>query len=89
MRGGTSWLLIPAIGLMDTSMRGYRCYFLNGADHICGVEQFMSPDDGAALERGRRLFARRRDVYSGYEVWQEARRLWKSPREKVNAHRSA
>ena len=89
MRGDGSRFFIPAIGLMGTSMRGYRCYFLDGADRICGVEQFMSPDDSAALEKGRRLFARRRDMYSGYEVWHEARQLWKSPRERVNAQRSA
>ena len=61
-------------------MPEYRCYFLDSADHIRGVEEFMGPDDTEAIVEALRLFTER-DYYPGFEVWQGKRRLSSGQRE--------
>jgi hypothetical protein len=56
-------------------MAHYRCYFLDGAGAIRGVETVMSIDDGAALEAARVLLARR-SAFVGFELWRGDRRVY-------------
>jgi hypothetical protein len=53
-------------------MRDYRCFFLDGENHIRDVEVFNGADENAAIRQAQRLLAQR-DYHSGFEVWQGAR----------------
>lgn len=55
-------------------MTDYRCYLLDGQGTIRAVEEFCSPDDGAALARAREMLDRHSHLY-GLELWQRQRRV--------------
>lgn len=56
-----------------------RCYFMRDG-HNAAVEVLRSAtDDQAAIQEARALFAARRDRFSGFEVWDRARFLYRYP----------
>ncbi len=56
-------------------MAEYRCYLLDGAGAIRGVEAMSCDGDDRAIARARDMLARRPE-YSGFEVWQRNRRVY-------------
>jgi hypothetical protein len=60
-------------------MPAYRCYYINDRDRIVGMDAYVAGDDGEAIEQAKRLLADRADsLYSGCEVWDGSRRVWRS-----------
>ena len=62
-------------------MLTYRCYFLNKADAIVGVEEIDCADDEDARQAALKLL-RERPSYA-IEVWDRARKLLRHMREPV------
>jgi hypothetical protein len=56
-------------------MAQYRCYFLDGAGAIRGVETVIGVDDDRALDAARDLLARR-PAFAGFELWRGERRVY-------------
>jgi len=56
-------------------MAQYRCYLLDAAGAIRGVETVIGVDDGSALEAAREVLARRPD-FAGFELWRRDRRIY-------------
>lgn len=52
----------------------YRCYLLDGAGAIRGVETVAGPDDPSALAEARRRLDESAE-YHGFELWQRNRRV--------------
>ncbi|HEY1381998.1 MAG TPA: hypothetical protein VGF43_00205 [Dongiaceae bacterium] len=51
-------------------MPAYRFYFIDGTDHIRGVEVIDCADDAAAKQRSEAILHERKDV-AAIEVWRE------------------
>jgi hypothetical protein len=58
----------------------YRCYLLDGAGAIRGVEIVRGIDDRQAIDEARELLAGRRE-YHGFELWRHDRRVCTEARE--------
>lgn len=64
-----------------------RCYlFRNG--HIAAVEMLTAASDEALVAQAREIFAKRETNYDGFEVWDRARLIYRSP-DLPPAYRSA
>lgn len=55
-----------------------RCYFFRD-HHIVAVEVLARQADTIAIDRARRLFEQRKGRYSGFEVWDGARFIYRFP----------
>jgi hypothetical protein len=53
----------------------FRCYFLDGYEHIAASEDIDAVAADEAIDRARAML-RRRSHHRGVEVWQGARRLY-------------
>ena len=57
-------------------MSNYRCYFVNSADHIVGVEDIVARTDVEAVKRARALMTC--PVGCTVEVWEDSRLVQKN-----------
>ena len=56
-----------------------RCYFLRGG-RIAGVEILpLGLSDEDAIARAHTLSSKRKDLFDGFEVWDRARFVFRSP----------
>ena len=55
----------------------YRCYFLDRANRIQGVEVLDAADDAQAVAMAKRLLAKA--SAPGFEVWERARPVLQQP----------
>jgi hypothetical protein len=55
-----------------------RCYLMRDG-HIGAVELVSDASDEAALAEAKALFAKRNDVFSGFEIWDRARFVHRHP----------
>jgi hypothetical protein len=59
-------------------MSGYRCYFLNGR-LIERAESINAATDQQAVQEAERVFREKEGRFSGFEVWQRGRRVYRYP----------
>jgi hypothetical protein len=59
-------------------MCDYRCYFINTAGHIGGVEEIECANDREAAQRALRLLAKQHK-YDAIEVWDRDRLVSHQP----------
>jgi hypothetical protein len=59
-------------------MSGYRCYFLNGRI-IEGAEPINAATDHQAVQEADRVFREKAGRFSGFEVWQRGRHVYRYP----------
>ena len=55
-----------------------RCYFMREG-HIGAVEMVTDASDEAAVAEAKSLFAKRKDAFSGFEIWDRARFVHRHP----------
>ena len=55
-----------------------RCYFLSGG-HIVSVEELTGLSDEAAVAKAHELYAERKALYEGFEVWERTRVVFRHP----------
>lgn len=53
-----------------------RCYFLREG-HIRAVEELTDASDAQAVAQGLALFKERQDKYTGFEVWDRTRFVYR------------
>jgi len=58
-------------------MRWYRAYFLSRNDEIRNVDEFVVKDDDTALALTDGVHEAVSDLYAGYELWQDSRRIYR------------
>jgi len=58
-----------------------RCYFMKDG-HIDAVEVLLASSDRAAVKEAEALFQRRSDRFSGFEIWDDTRRVYCFPTER-------
>jgi len=58
-------------------MHVYRCFFLNEGDHIRAAEIIEAEMVGEAIDKAR-VMLRERHQYSAVEIWEVARRLYRT-----------
>jgi hypothetical protein len=56
-------------------MGWYRVYFLGPAGDIRNVDEFIAAEDASALTLAEGIYEAVSDLYAGYEVWQDSRRI--------------
>jgi hypothetical protein len=56
-------------------MPWYRVYFLSRNGDIRNVDEFVVRDDDTALALADGLHEAVSDLYTGYELWQDTRRI--------------
>ncbi len=61
-----------------------RCYFLSGG-HIVSVEELTGLSDEAAVAKAHELYAERKALYEGFEVWERTRVVFRHPDPVTNA----
>jgi hypothetical protein len=54
-----------------------RCFFMNEG-HIKGVEPLTVSSDADAIKQGQALLRERADRFAGIEIWDKARRVYRS-----------
>jgi hypothetical protein len=57
-------------------MTDYRCYFLNAARHIVGVENISECTDDAEARTRAITFLPQRPQYRGVAVWERSRKVF-------------
>jgi len=58
-------------------MPWYRVYFLSRNSDIRNVDEFVVRDDDTALALADGLHEAVSDLYAGYELWQDSRRIYR------------
>ena len=58
-------------------MPWYRAYFLSRNGDIRNVDEFVATDDNTALALADGLHEAVSDLYAGYELWQDSRRIYR------------
>jgi len=58
-------------------MPWYRVYFLSRNGDIRNVDEFVVTDDDTALALADRVHEAVSDLYAGYELWQDSRRIYR------------
>lgn len=61
---------------MENGLIEYRCYFVNSADHIVGVQDVVAGTEAEAVEQVRALVASRPRCTA--EIWQDSRLVRKN-----------
>ena len=59
-------------------MSGYRCYLMNGRI-IEGSEALKAATDEHAVQEAERVFREKAGRFSGFEVWQNRRYIYRYP----------
>jgi hypothetical protein len=60
-----------------------RCYFMRGG-HIVSVEELSGLSDDEATAKAHALFAERKELFQGFELWDRTRFLVQHPRPAEN-----
>lgn len=68
------------MGGASSPMSALRCYFLKNGT-IRSVEVVRCTSDEAAIEQALQLFEKRKDEFSGIELWDGARLVHQHPRD--------
>jgi hypothetical protein len=55
-----------------------RCYFMRGG-HIVSVEELSGLSDDEATAKAHALFAERKELFQGFELWDRTRFLVQHP----------
>jgi hypothetical protein len=58
-----------------TAMHTYRCYLLNGSDHIVSVDSLQAEEDDIAMVMATSLLREQHPTSAAMEVWEQKRRL--------------
>jgi hypothetical protein len=56
-------------------MSAYRCYFLDGQDHITAVENIQADALGVAIEQALAML-KARPHHHAIEIWQDTRKVY-------------